>query len=166
MHDGRGLRNYTPGKNVFQRQNVQNGHRCKDATARRGSQEVDTERRATLWGAQRPGEWSLQEEEEEEERLLQWKAALLTGVFPFDVGQVGRAGVADGQSLLGHSLVSVHVHEISRNGDLEASGHREQICENRTDFGPLKSADKYAEQCGRSSQLQRVRVLVLKMSPG
>lgn len=43
----------------------------------------------------------------------------LTGVFPFDVGQVGRAGVADGQALLGHALVSIHVHQISR--DLEAS---------------------------------------------
>lgn len=67
-----------------------------------------------------------------------WKATLLTGVFPFDVGQVGRAGVADGQTLLGHSLVSVHVHEISWNGDLEASGCQEQSCINRTDFGPLK----------------------------
>lgn len=47
---------------------------------------------------------------------------LLTGVFPFDVGQVGRAGVADGQTLLGNALVSVHVHQISRNRDLEASG--------------------------------------------
>lgn len=53
---------------------------------------------------------------------LLWKVTLLTGVFPFDVGQVGRAGVADGQTLLGHSLVSVHVHEISWSGDLEAPG--------------------------------------------
>lgn len=55
--------------------------------------------------------------EYQEESIL-----LLTGVFPFDVGQVGRAGVADGQTLLGHALVSVHVHQISRNRDLEASG--------------------------------------------
>lgn len=43
---------------------------------------------------------------------------LLTRVFPFDVGQVGRAGVADGQTLLGHALIPIHVHEISRHRDL------------------------------------------------
>lgn len=44
---------------------------------------------------------------------------LLTRVFPFDVGQIGRAGVTDGQTLLGHALVSIHVHEVSRHRDLE-----------------------------------------------
>lgn len=43
---------------------------------------------------------------------------MLTRVFPFDVGQVGRAGVADGQTLLGHALITIHVHEVSRHGDL------------------------------------------------
>lgn len=47
---------------------------------------------------------------------------LLTGVFPFDVGQVGRARVADGQTLLGHPLVAVHVHEVSVHRDLRARG--------------------------------------------
>lgn len=43
---------------------------------------------------------------------------MLTRVFPFDVGQVGRAGVADGQTLLGHTLIPIHVHEVSRHRDL------------------------------------------------
>lgn len=47
---------------------------------------------------------------------------LLTGVFPFDVWQVGRAGVADGETLLGHSLISIHVHEVSRHWDLRGEG--------------------------------------------
>ena len=45
-------------------------------------------------------------------------AALLTRVFPFDVGQVGRAGVADGQTLLGHTLIPIHVHQVGRHRDL------------------------------------------------
>lgn len=49
---------------------------------------------------------------------------LLTRVFPFDVGQVGRAGVADGQSLLGHTLIPIHVHEVSRHRNLRT--HRGQ----------------------------------------
>lgn len=44
--------------------------------------------------------------------------ACLTRVFPFDVGQVGRARVADGHALLGHTLITVHVHEVGRHGDL------------------------------------------------
>lgn len=49
---------------------------------------------------------------------------LLTRVFPFDVWQVGRAGVADGQTLLGHTLVTVHVHEVGRHRDLRGHGRR------------------------------------------
>lgn len=48
-----------------------------------------------------------------------WQVTPLTRVFPFDVGQVGRAGVADWHALMRHALVPIHVHEISRNGDLE-----------------------------------------------
>lgn len=51
---------------------------------------------------------------------------LLTGVFPFDVGQVGRTGVADGKTLLGHTLISVHVHEVCRHGDLKETRQRQQ----------------------------------------
>lgn len=43
---------------------------------------------------------------------------MLTRVFPFDVWQVGRAGVADGQTLLGHTLIAIHVNEVSRHRDL------------------------------------------------
>lgn len=50
--------------------------------------------------------------------LLLLQTVLLTGVFPFDVGQVGRAGVADRQTLLGHTLITIHVHEISRHRNL------------------------------------------------
>lgn len=49
----------------------------------------------------------------------------LTRVFPFDVGQVGRAGVADRQALLGHTLITIHVHEVSRHRDLR--GHSKDI---------------------------------------
>lgn len=51
--------------------------------------------------------------------ILTLVLALLTGVFPFDVGQVGRAGVANGETLLGHTLIPVHVHEVCRHGDLK-----------------------------------------------
>lgn len=51
-------------------------------------------------------------------------SVLLTRVFPFDVGQVGRAGVADGQTLLGHTLITIHVHEVSIHGDLRGIQHR------------------------------------------
>lgn len=84
-----------------------------DPGAKRLKSGVDHRNWTEYKDAQKPGEQSLQEEE---------SILLLTGVFPFDVGQVGRAGVADGQTLLGHALVSVHVHQISRNRDLEASG--------------------------------------------
>lgn len=50
--------------------------------------------------------------------LLAWQIMLLTRVFPFDVGQVGGAGVADGQTLLGHTLITIHVHKVSRHRDL------------------------------------------------
>lgn len=50
---------------------------------------------------------------------------VLTRVFPFDVGQVGRAGVADGQTLLGHTLITIHVHEVGIHGDLR--GHSKDI---------------------------------------
>lgn len=52
--------------------------------------------------------------------------AALTGVFPFDVGQVGGAGVADGQTLLGHRRVTVHVHEVRRNGDLRRHNNNDK----------------------------------------
>lgn len=51
--------------------------------------------------------------------ILAFILPLLTGVFPFDVGQVGRAGVADGKTLLGHTLIPVHVHEVCRHRDLK-----------------------------------------------
>lgn len=54
----------------------------------------------------------------ESAEALSMQERLRTGVFPFDVGQVGRAGVADGQTLLGHGLSPVHVQEVGRHRDL------------------------------------------------
>lgn len=51
-------------------------------------------------------------------RFNHWILQALTWIFPFDVGQVGRAGVADGQSLLGHTLICIHVHEGGGHRDL------------------------------------------------
>jgi len=55
-----------------------------------------------------------------DDRSQAMKRLSLTGVFPFDVGQVGRARVAAGQILLGQ--ITVHVHEVGIHGDLRGHG--------------------------------------------
>lgn len=73
-----------------------------------------------------PGEPNVQQLERDFCPILAFCLALLTGVFPFDVGQVGRAGVADGKALLGHTLIPIHVHEVRRHGDLKETRQRRQ----------------------------------------
>lgn len=77
---------------------------------------------------------------------------MLTRVFPFDVGQVGRAGVADGQTLLGHSLITIHVHEVGRNRDLRRHAHSKDI--KQRSLTPPSCID--ANQHHRMSMMGRV----------
>lgn len=83
--------------------------------------------------------------------LIIRQIVLLTRVFPFDVGQVGRAGVADGQTLLGHTLITIHVHEVSRHGDLR--GHSKDI---RQGSLPPSTLCTNANQHHRTSMTERV----------